>query len=480
MPYLQRTLLLFLLFIITGPRHSEARQFRYYSELEDTEDFSESHYVSAVDSLTPGGGGWFVWVAADLRPGLWGLRFKSSQSGKAGSWVRQFNGPVQADWFGARHASMSLSGQPPTFRAMGYPEEQLRKRFLRFIPDFSMDDTPDFAALQLCMIAMENGYYHVYLGPEDFYINRTIRLPEKTRPTDNTIYRIDGAGSTITSVNRNGYAYFSSLPDHQREGLDIFTSRRFTITDLILRGTALPRSGGVGIRIGATFHTVLENIHLANLDTGIVLRHAMSSEIVRCNAVNCYIISYYLGSGAGVWPGADAPNSGSNQSRVIGSRVFTAPGQYAGVYISNSSECRVTDLALDGGQERNIAYAVYINTGATTTVKDGWVQGIHGEAGVDSALVKFRGDGNAQFRVSDLYIQMKCTLIELESMYGYTQVNCTDFSYFPPGSQFANRGNGGAWNFYNALNKGDDLKWKTGKGYTPPLPERLRNVRKLM
>lgn len=457
-----------------------AGNLRYYRDLEETEDFSASHYVIDIDSLTPGGGGWFIWMAADLKPGLWGLRFKSKQSGKAGSWVRQFNGPVQADWFGARHMPQSLAGTSPTFKELGYNEDEIRQRFTRFIPDITMEDTPDFAALQMCMVAMEEGFYHIHLGPSDFFINRTIRLPEKTRPTDNTIYRIDGSGCTITSINSNGYAFLESLPINQREGLDIFTSRRFLISDIIFRGTALPGAGGVAIRIGATFHSCIENVHLANLDTGIVLRHAMSTEIIRCNSVNCYTISYYLGSGAGVWPGADAPNSGSNQSRIIGSRVFTAPGQYAGVYISNSSECRVIDLALDGGQERNIAYAVYINTGATTTVKDGYVQGIHGEAGIDSALVKFRGDGNAMFRVSDLYIQMKCTIVELEAMYGYAQVNCSDFSYIPPGSSFANRGNGGAWSFINALGKGEDIKWKSGKFFSPPVPERLRVVRKLM
>lgn len=469
-----------MLFLILSFKIGQSKQLRYYRDLEETEDFSTGHYVTAVDSLTPGGGGWFVWYPADLRPGLWGIRFKSNQSGKAGSWVRQFNGPVQADWFGARHLMQSLAGTPPTFKELGYSEDEIRRRFTRFIPDISVEDTPDYLALRMCMVAMENGYYHVHLGSDDFFINRSVTLPEKTRPTDNTIYRIDGSGCTITSTNKTGYAFFESMPDDQRQGLDIFTSRRFLVSDIIFRGQAAAGEGGVAIRIGGTFHSAFENIHFANLDTGIVLRHAMSSEIIRCNAVNCYKISYFLGSGAGVWPGADAPNSGSNQSRVIASRVFTAPGQYAGVYISNSSECRVIDLALDGGLERNIAYAVYINTGGTTTVKDGYVQGIHGEAGIDSALVKFRGNGNAMFRVSDLFIQMKCTIVELEAFYGYAQVNCSDFSYIPPGSSFANRGNGGAWSFTNVFNKAEEIKWKTGKIYSPPVPDRLKNVRKLM
>ena len=471
-------IILLLLMLSTTLAH--ARQLNYYADLENTEDFSEAHLVSAIDSLTPGGGGLFVWVANDLRPALWGIRFKSSQSGKAGSWVRQFNGPVMADWFGARHMPQSLAGTIPSFRNLGYDDLTIQRRFTQYIPDISLDDTPDRTALQMCMIALENGYYSVSLGHGDYYINKTVRLPEKIKPGDFTSYTIDGNGATVYPVNGNGFAFFESLPADQRQGLDLFTARRFTIFNLILRGKALPGKGAVGIRIGATFHSKFENIHFSDLDTGIVLRHAMSSEIYRCNAVNCYAISYYLGSGEGVWPGANAPNSGSNQSRVIGSRVFVAEGQSAGVYISNSSECRVIDLALDGGQERTIDYAVVINTGGTTTVKDGYVTGLHGEAGVGKALIKCRGDGNAVFETRDLFVQMKCTLVELEVISGYAQMNCSNFSYFPPGSPFANKGNGGAWSFTNVFEKNAEVKWKTGAGYSQPVPERIRNIRKLM
>lgn len=434
----------------------------------------------SVDSLTPGGGGTFIWVGNDLRPGIWGLRFKSAQSGKAGSWVRQFTGAIHPDWFGARHLPLSLAGTTPTFRNLGYEESEIKKRYSGSIPDISMDDTPDWAALQYCMIAMENGYFTANIGTSDYYINRTVTLPEKIKPGDFTSFTIEGSGCTIFSTNTAGYAFFETLPKNQQQGLDLFTARRFTISNMILRGSAFPGSGSVGIRIGATFHSKIENIHLADLDTGIVLRHAMSTEIYRCNSVNCYSVSYYLGSGEGVWPGANAPNSGSNQSRVIGSRVFVSPGQSAGVYISNSSECRVTDLALDGGQERGIDYAVYINTGGTTTVKDGYVKGLHGESGINKALVKFRGDGNAVFTLEDVFVQMKCTVAELEVISGYAQLNCSSFSYFPPGSTFANKGNGGAWSFTNVFEKNAEIKWKTGSGYSTPLPERTRTIRKLM
>lgn len=477
---MKRKLTALLLLFIGTATATEARQLRFYADLINTEDFSEMHSVSSVDSLTPGGSGNFVWVANDLRPGLWGIRFKSSQSGKAGSWVRQFTSPVNADWFGARHMSQNLAGLTPTFKNLGYEETEIRNRFSIFIPEISMEDTPDWAALRMCMIAMENGYYSMTFGSADFYINRTITLPEKIKPGDFTSFTIDGAGCTVFSINNNGYAFFESLPDNQQEGLDLFTARRFSISNLILRGRALPGKGSVGIRIGATFHSKIENVHLADLDTGIVLRHAMSTEIYRCNSVNCFSVGYYLGSGEGVWPGADAPNSGSNQSRVIASRVFVSPGQSAGVYISNSSECRVTDLALDGGLERSIDYAVYINTGGTTTVKDGYIKGIHGESGINKALAKFRGDGNAVFVMEDIFVQMKCVIAELEVISGYAQLNCNNFSYFHPGSLFANKGNGGAWSFTNVFERNAEVRWKTGAGYSLPIPERIRNIRKLM
>ena len=473
-------LLLSTIFLIFIQANTQAGNLKYFSELANCENFNEVQTIVSVDSFSVTGGGNFVWIPNDFRPGCWGLRSKSAQSGKAGSWVRQDISSIHPDWFGARHLQKTLGGEAPTFRNLGYSEATIKERYSSFIPDISLDDTPDWAALQLLFHAMETGYYSANLGPADYYINRTIQLPEITRKTDNTIFLIEGGGCTISSTNFDGYAFFETLPSNQRIGLDIFTTRRFTISNIIFRGNALPGKGAVGIRIGATFHSLFENIHFADLDTGIVLRHAMSTEIYRCNAVNIYSICYYLGSGTGVWPGANAPNSGSNQSRVIASRMFVAPGQYAGVYISNSSECRVDDFTVDGGMERNTSYVIYINTGGTTTVKDGYVKGIHGEAAVDSALVKFRGSGNALFDVSDLFVQMKCTLVELEATNGYAQVNCSNFTYFPDGSQFANKGEGGAWHLVNVLERNSEIKWKTSSGYQLPKPERLRIVKKLM
>jgi len=452
---------------------------KYLNELKTCDQFEEVQFVKSIDSLTPGGGGAFAWIEKDLQAEFWGWRIKSELNGKPGTWVRQDVFSFSPEWFGALHLKISPSLLPPTFRNLGYTETDVRQRYLRFIPDISLDDTPDWAALQMSFLAMDKGIYAVTFGNGDYYINRSLRLPETTRFTDNTIYLIEGNGTTITSINEDGFAFFESIPKNQRQGLDIFTARRFTIKNLILRGKAKAGNGSVGIRIGATFHSIFENIHFANLDTGIVLRHAMSSEIVRCNAVNCYSVCYYLGSGKGAWPGANAPNSGSNQSRVIGSRMFVADGQYAGVMISNSSECRVDDFTVDGGAERHTAFVIHINTGGTTTVKDAFVKGVHGEAAVDSALIKCRGNGNALFDISDLFVQMKCTLVELETPSGYAQVNCSNFSYFPPGSTLAHKGNGGAWSMENVFEKKTEPIWKKGKGYSEPIPERWRNIKKL-
>ncbi|MBL7923748.1 MAG: hypothetical protein JNL88_06090 [Bacteroidia bacterium] len=460
--------------------HVKAGFLRYLDELESCDAYEEVQYVKSLDSLSPGGGGSFVWVANDLRPGMWGWRMKSAQAGKAGTWVRQDVQALSPDWFGARHLKNTLSEETPTFRNLGYDEQTIRKRYFQYIPDISLDDTPDWAALQMTFLALGHGVFAAHLSPGDYYINRTLRLPELTRQTDNTIYLIEGNGCTLTSINKAGFCFLESMPVNQREGLNVFTARRFHISNLILRGKAEAGAGSVGIRIGATFHSLFENLHLANLDTGIVLRHAMSSEIYRCNAINCYRVCYYLGSGKGAWPGADAPNSGSNQSRVIASRMFAYPGQYAGVMISNSSECRVEDFTLDGGAKRNTAFVIHVNTGGTTTVKDAYVKGIHGEAAVDSALVKFRGSGNPLFEVCDLFVQMKCTVVELETTNGYAQVNCRNFSYLPPGSGFANKGNGGAWSFVDVFEKGKEPVWKSGGGYSVPVPGRLRIVKKLM
>jgi len=232
------------------------------------------------------------------------------------------------------------------------------------------------------------------------------------------------------------------MPSDQKQSENIFCARRFTIKNLNLRGNS-KSSNDNGIAIGGTFHSLIENIQLAGLDTGIILRHALSTIVTRCNAVGCSSVSYYVGSGNGFWLNGSATNSGSNQTKIISCRQFSGDRQYAGVIIRESSECRVEDFTLDGGGKRHTAFAIYFDTRGATTVKDGYVKGVHGEAAVDSALVKFRGGNAAQFEVTDLYVQYPCTLVELEVIKNGAQVTCSNFSYFPGESNFANKGTNG-------------------------------------
>lgn len=470
-----RTYLL-LLAALWNSVQSYGGNLKYLDELRTCTAFNETQHVRSFDSLSPLGGGSFVYIANDLRAELYGLLIKSEVDGYPGTWVRQDAFRLHPDWFGARH--LPASGlTPPTFRELGYEENTLKRRFFRYIPDINLDDTPDFIALQMVFRAMELGYFTADLGPADYYINRTIRLPEKPRFSTTTHYVINGNGAMITSIHKQALTFLESMPDDQKEGLNIFTDRRFRIRDLVLRGQSPPGSGTTGIRIGATFHSLIENVHVSYMDTGIVLRHAMSTIISQCNALFCYKVAYFVGSGT--WPGATGPTSGSNQTKIISSRMFAWPGQHAGIIIHKSSECSVIDFTMDGGEERSVDYGIILNTGGLTVVKDGNVDGLHGECAVDSAFVKLRGGGNALFEIKDLYIQMPGTIVELETIYGGAEVKCANFSYIPPSSDFANKGKG-SWHFEHVFEKNQSIRWRTDAGYAVPPADKIRNARKNM
>lgn len=465
-----KTKLLLLFLFIHSFLHAEF--LKDYEALKNTRNFSQPHYVGAADQITGKGGGLFNWVENDLRQEAWGIIIKSSQEGKTGSWVRQDVARISPDWFGAVNIQKTKAGLSPTFRNLGYDEEIIRKRYFSYIPDISLDDTPDWAALQLACRLMERGWDSVILSSENYYINRGIQLPETKKNNETRHFIIDGNGAEIYQTGQEAITFFNTMPRTQKMSQDIFTARRFTIRNLSIYGKAPAGSGSKGIAIGGAFHSLIEDVVCTTLDTGIVLRHAMSTVIRRCNSVNCFSVSYFMGSGAGVWEGASAINSSSNQSQIVSSRTVSWTNQKACVVIMHSSECRVDDFTLDGGEKKHTDYVVVINTGLATTVKDGYVKGIHGESMVDSALVKFRGNGNALFEVSDLYIQYPCTLVELEVPSGYAQVNCKHFIYYPDKSNFANRGNGGTWKFEDAL-RGKQAVWKTGEGFQSPVKSRL-------
>jgi hypothetical protein len=471
-----RKSILITLFILAKCQNGKCGHLRYLEDLRLCRNFNEAQLVSHFDSLTLGGGGVFVYVHNDLRAEIFGLLIKSNIDGYPGSWIRQDAFRLHPDWFGARHIA-TVGIKPPTFRELGYNEEDVKRRYYRHIPDISLDDTPDFAALQMTFKAMDHGYYTADLGPADYFINRTLTLPQTPRFSTTTHYIINGNGALITSIHKEGFTFLETMPADQKQGLNIFTDRRFRIRDLVLRGQSPPGSGTTGIRIGATFHSLIENVHFSYMDTGIVLRHAMSTIISQCNALFCYKVGFYIGSGT--WPGSTGPTSGSNQTKVISSRMFAWPGQYAGIIINKSSECSVIDFTMDGGENRSTDFGIVINTGGLTVVKDGFVDGVHGECAVDSAFIKFRGGGNALFEVRDMYIQMPGTIVELETTYGGAQVKCENFSYFPPSSDFANKGNGN-WIFNEAFERNQIVRWKTGDGYSAPPADKIKNNRKSM
>ena len=444
-----------------------------YDDLKQSNNFSESHFISYADAFTQKGGGLFSWLPNDTRAEAWGLIIKSNLKGAAGSWVRQNVTSLNPDWFGATRTKTAKPDMQLSFRALGYTEQQIKARYSIYIPDISLNDYPDWAAIQMMCKLQEQGWLAIELPSGDYYINRKIILPEPDKPNTVVQYSIEGNGSWFYSVNNNGFPFFSTMPKNQSESQNVFCARRFTIKNLSIIGRR-EVAGTVGIAIGGTFQSLIENIHLIGLDTGIVLRHAMSTTVLRCNAVGCRTISYFMGSGRNTWEGGNSTNSGCNQSKIISCRQFTSDGQFAGVYISESSECRVEDFVLDGSGKRHTSYGIYIDTRNASTVKDGYVKGIHGEAAVDSALVKFRGN-TASFQVSDVFVQYSCTLVELE---GSSQVQCSQFSYFPGDCTFASKG-GGIWKFDNVFNRAKSINWRTDGEYSIPDEKRVRNDKKL-
>lgn len=459
------------------PFTSPAAFLPQYSDLLQTTNFSEPHYVGVADRISQQGGGLFTWIQGDTREEIWGLIFKSNQTDANGRWVRQDSVAFNPDWAGALHREGNALY---SFLSLGYTQTDIQRRYSRWIPDISMNDSPDWAALQLAFKAMEQGYLRVSLPSGTYHLNRGLQLPANKKPNEVMHFLIEGNGAQLICYAEEGYSILGTMPLNQKMSQDMYTARRFHIKDLHLKGKNTSKGKGTaGIRIGGSFHSLIENIQLSQLDTGIILRHAMSCEIYRCNASGCFNVAYYLGSGKGVWEGATGANSGSNQSKIRSSRIFIYDGQKAGAVVEHSSECRVEDFTLDGGQKRHIQYVILFNTGGVTTVKEGYIKGVHGEAMVDSALIKVRGGGNALFAISDLFVQMPCTVVELETISGYAQVIVENVSYMPQASNFSNIGQGGSWEFRNVFERSREPVWKQGPNNQLPVKERIKNQKKL-
>lgn len=182
------------------------------------------------------------------------------------------------------------------------------------------------------------------------YVLDTVELP---RGQHKFVY-INGNGSHITF--KKGAKGFRSVPANQKVALNEFMATRYLIENF-----SQIVGGEIGINIGATFNTIINNIEfVGQQEAAIDIRFGLMTKISNVLVTNPMYDGIRLGIGD--WSGAGRTNSQSNHSVLEQCRVYSRAGGHYSYDIQNSSGIVIRNCIAEGRQNlRAINFEAYGN-----------------------------------------------------------------------------------------------------------------------
>jgi hypothetical protein len=252
----------------------------------------------------------------------------------------------------------------------------------------------------------------------------------------------------MLNINGNG----CSLKDGSTAGLPYLLGRTFTSqaeADLaqsyavnIKQLGFIGKGSGIGLDLGSTYNSVIEQCSFTSLNTGIWLRFALMTAVRNCMFTNN--LAYGAVSDMGNWIGASNSNSQSNHTRFEQCRVFAANNSNAGFKFFAVSGNKVDQCIVEGGQLIN---GIEFDSNGSPVVKDFTVELTHIETTCTNAGIKARQD-DGYVHLDKVFTQYPMTLIDITGS-SYPHILVENIPYLPTGTKFKTSGNNIVWSFFN-------------------------------
>lgn len=252
----------------------------------------------------------------------------------------------------------------------------------------------------------------------------------------------------MLNINGNG----CSLIDNTTAGLPYLLGRRFTSqaeADLAqsyavnIKGLGfIGKGSGIGLDLGATYNSVIEQCSFTLLNEGIHLRFALMTGVRNCMFTNN--LQYGAVSDMGNWIGASNSNSQSNHTRFEQCRVFCADASLAGFKFFAVSGNKVDQCIVEGGQPID---GINFDSNGSAVVKDFTVELTHIETTCTGAGIKARQD-DGYVHLDKVFTQYPMTLVDVTGS-GYPHILIENIPYLPTGTKFKTSGNNIVWSFFN-------------------------------
>ena len=340
---------------------------------------------------------------------------------------------------------------------------------------FTLADSVDYVALQQLFLLCETqvGYNTVELTPGAVYsLSRTLQFPTTIYPTANTFkaFQVNGNMATVRSLsttgNDPGLILMERRPASNKMALVWqATLPKIVINDIFFR---LPtqtvyntdvKTQCVGVRLMG-YQSQVNNCTFFGGDIGVDFQFNLQGTVYNCTFENQ--ILYSISMRRGQWFDANADNSCGHAAgcKNIKIRLYEGVnsgdvGQFAGIFITDTSDCVVENVILEGvdanssgalGDSPN--WGIYFNSRLNVNVKDFAIYNLHLEKEMKYYAVFIRQTPDAKNEIKKVSLTPTNNFTRL--VYAYTPngtsiTSLTDWPYQPPVGPIFKSVGGSCW-----------------------------------
>lgn len=138
-------------------------------------------------------------------------------------------------------------------------------------------------------------------------------------------FEFDDQGSTTRNRTGTNFTLYKRMPVSQAEAAGEFLDYSYRFKNMYLYGNNAANAANIGIQLGATCHSVFENIEANTFQRGIDCQFALELSLFNVKQVNYF--EYGTKIGKGEWAGATSSTAGVNLVSILQHRCVV--GEFA-------------------------------------------------------------------------------------------------------------------------------------------------------
>jgi hypothetical protein len=225
---------------------------------------------------------------------------------------------------------------------------------------------------------------------------------------------------------------------NQDDALNRMITTAIVIRDGTLRGNNLT---GTLLELTCTYGSIVEGVDFVNGEYGCYFRFCLMG-VCRNSLANGIRNTAYVAD-MGDWIGANNVNSQSNSSRFEQCRVFAVDGSFTGFADYAASGMIHEQCIVEG---KNSKHAFFVDTKASTVVKDGLIHFSHIENQPTVSAVEL-SLGGGYYIVDGLFSQYPTTLVNAKANSNYPHVKVRNVAWHLSGHRYGTTGTAVVWEF---------------------------------